>query len=76
MEKPTSTVPPIGNADGKSEGGSSQLTYFIKIMMFHALQNKVATHKTFTERKKIQLYFIMFIAYYWYTSKGFIETRP
>jgi hypothetical protein len=53
MEKPASTIPPIGNADEKQDGGSSQLTYFVKIMIFHAIQNKVANHKSFTERKKI-----------------------
>jgi hypothetical protein len=53
QQQQINTVPPIGNADGKAEGGSSQLSYFIKIMMFHALQNKIATHKPFTERKKL-----------------------
>lgn len=44
--------------------------------MFHMLQNKVATHKPFTERKKLQIYVILFLGYFWYSNKGFVEERP
>ena len=76
QQKPIDTVPPIGNADGKTEGGSSQIAYFIKIMIFQAFQSKVATHKSLKEHQRIKIYILMFIAYFWYSNKGFIETRP